>query len=775
MTSQASYGSSMLFQSINDDLNASLATADELSREFSSLFKEASSDNNDTTSQTKLTENRERPQPSGMSSTSVSSTGSSSSSTNSSSSRAFFPGQIRNRSLDSVLSENKNHPSSPVLSPIALPSPKVQRDSYSGSDNFSFRIDSPKQSPKSQRRNSPASYDRNPRVSAGYMERSISPIPSAVPPSPHTSSTSKPSPNMLSPYDNSSMGRRSPRLDRSPSPLTLNNPISSTLPRNFRLAEENMQRQKPSSKWSETDLDMSYERKPHHTYDKTEWLRPTVPNSGWRESNLDGPLQPSPKKESRPPSHQPYSSLPRTTRIAMPPDSPSQNYSPYHAQPIMSRISVPPTSAKPHQRRPIPLSVIMRLQNPHLSTYQPIAPLPREYFLPPAPQPQQRPPELRQPPVFSDALIPSDVDAELERIDMARHMPVIAENAIPEPSKDQGPPTAPRPLSPTRLQPVVAPEAQVQEIPNLEELLAIRAEIPRALKRRGSMDHSQRLKKASHYEPNQYKHLINKLFRKKERPSKGEPSSENSSSSDGEESATPPPVPTATSPPHGYKSYHSILRKSRGERKSSGKRARLSPLVLALDGALVGELEIVQRAMQEMNDPSQPNDEGITALHNAICGGHYNVVDFLVRIGANVSAPDSHGWTPLHCAASCNDRNLCEFLVRNGAAVMAVTESDSATAAQKCDPFAVDFEECENFLRGVEEAMGVDNSGVLYALWSYPAQAPDELSFKDGDMVTILQKHEGSDWWWASLCGREGFVPNNYFGLFPKMRPKTLC
>lgn len=35
-------------QTINDDLNASLATADELSREFNSMFKEASS-NNDTT------------------------------------------------------------------------------------------------------------------------------------------------------------------------------------------------------------------------------------------------------------------------------------------------------------------------------------------------------------------------------------------------------------------------------------------------------------------------------------------------------------------------------------------------------------------------------------------------------------------------------------------------------------------------------------------------------------------------------------------------------
>lgn len=56
--------------------------------------------------------------------------------------------------------------------------------------------------------------------------------------------------------------------------------------------------------------------------------------------------------------------------------------------------------------------------------------------------------------------------------------------------------------------------------------------------------------------------------------------------------------------------------------------------------------------------------------------------------------------TPLHCAASCNDRPLCEFLVRNGAAVMAMTQSDGAIASQKCDPYAVGFEECESFLRG---------------------------------------------------------------------------
>lgn len=34
---------------------------------------------------------------------------------------------------------------------------------------------------------------------------------------------------------------------------------------------------------------------------------------------------------------------------------------------------------------------------------------------------------------------------------------------------------------------------------------------------------------------------------------------------------------------------------------------------------------------------------------------------------------------------------------------MAMTHSDGATASQKCDPYAVGFEECENFLRGEED------------------------------------------------------------------------
>ncbi len=46
----------------------------------------------------------------------------------------------------------------------------------------------------------------------------------------------------------------------------------------------------------------------------------------------------------------------------------------------------------------------------------------------------------------------------------------------------------------------------------------------------------------------------------------------------------------------------------------------------------------------QVEDPSLPNDEGITALHNAVCAGHTEIVKFLVQFGVNANASDSDGW-----------------------------------------------------------------------------------------------------------------------------------
>ncbi|MCI4379447.1 hypothetical protein PGIGA_G00228310 [Pangasianodon gigas] len=814
MSSNNTFASSILFQSMTDDLNASLATADELSREFNSLLQDISSTS---TGSSKEQSSSSKPQKTtsstqtGINTTSVSMASTSRDAGGSVMNRGTmsFPqttppiraSEPSTRSSDSFFTSGRQRPNSPNPQ-VYQYTPIQPRNTRAEPVHCHGTLTPPNQSPRTQRRASPnpaRSHERN--LSGSFTFPELSPVfkyeQQSVSSMLHV--PARPESCPVASHDSSASGRRSPRMDRAPSPGPFSQSVSSMLPRSFtpfKSTDEGVARQSSLAKWNETDLDVSYERKPHHTYDKNEWIRPSVPSTNWRESNLDSPTMP--RKDTLPRHLTPADgSLPRNTRISVPPDRASPTQSSFNPQPIISRVSIPPTSSGLRPRRPIPLSVIMRLQNPYYAAAtryprgtegerdvsmprQPLPlPLPREllYHFQPIPQ-EQRPPVY-----YAEA--PKSTYVEPVKINSVNKPSVLPET--PAPSAEQSKPkvevntddpevdSAPRPLSPTRLQPVVAPEAPV--VPDMDVLLQIRAEIPRALKKRGSINHSQSLKMMPRLQPNQYKQIIKKMFRRKGTQTKSETGSE-SSSSDGEEITPsipcPPPPITNTAMPAQQKGLQSILRKPKGS-SVKGPRARLSPLVLLLDGALVGELDTVQRAMQEMSDPSQPNDEGITALHNAICGGHYAVVEFLVRIGANVSAPDSHGWTPLHCAASCNDRALCEFLVRNGAAVMAVTESDGATAAQKCDPYAVGYEECESFLRGVEEAMGVENSGVLYALWTYPAQTHDELSFKEGDMVTILKKPEGMDWWWASLCGREGFVPNNYFGLFPKVRPKSLC
>uniref|UniRef100_A0A3B5M2C0 Uncharacterized protein n=1 Tax=Xiphophorus couchianus TaxID=32473 RepID=A0A3B5M2C0_9TELE len=216
------------------------------------------------------------------------------------------------------------------------------------------------------------------------------------------------------------------------------------------------------------------------------------------------------------------------------------------------------------------------------------------------------------------------------------------------------------------------------------------------------------------------------------------------------------------------------LRKPGSERIDHSMRVKFNPLALLLDSSLEGEFDLVQRIIYEVEDPSQPNDEGITALHNAVCAGHTEIVKFLVQFGVNVNAADSDGWTPLHCAASCNNVQVCKFLVESGAAVFAMTYSDMQTAADKCEEMEEGYTQCSQFLYGVQEKMGIMNRGVVYALWDYTPENPDELSFREGDCMTIVRREDEDeiDWWWARLGDMEGYIPRNLLGLYPRIKPR---
>uniref|UniRef100_A0A8C2Z7I3 Tumor protein p53 binding protein, 2b n=1 Tax=Cyclopterus lumpus TaxID=8103 RepID=A0A8C2Z7I3_CYCLU len=241
-------------------------------------------------------------------------------------------------------------------------------------------------------------------------------------------------------------------------------------------------------------------------------------------------------------------------------------------------------------------------------------------------------------------------------------------------------------------------------------------------------------------------------------------------------SLQPPEVTGQVTVPPGKRS---ILRKADSERIHHGMRVKFNPLALLLDSSLEGEYDLVQRVIYDVDDPSSPNDEGITALHNAVCAGHTDIVKFLVQFGVNANAADSDGWTPLHCAASCNNVQVCKFLVESGAAVFATTYSDMQTAADKCEEMEDGYAQCSQFLYGVQEKMGVMNRGVVYALWDYEPQGEDELGFVEGDCMTVLRREDEveTEWWWARCGDREGYIPRNLLGLYLriKLRQRTLA
>lgn len=216
------------------------------------------------------------------------------------------------------------------------------------------------------------------------------------------------------------------------------------------------------------------------------------------------------------------------------------------------------------------------------------------------------------------------------------------------------------------------------------------------------------------------------------------------------------------------------LKKPASERTGHGLRVKFNPLALLLDASLEGEFDLVQRIIYEVENPSMPNDEGITPLHNAVCAGHHHIVKFLLDFGVNVNAADSDGWTPLHCAASCNSVHLCKMLVESGAAIFATTISDVETAADKCEEMEEGYTQCSQFLYGVQEKLGVMNKGLVYALWDYTAQQADELSFSEGDALTVLRRRDDTEteWWWARLNDHEGYVPRNLLGLYPRIKPR---
>lgn len=164
----------------------------------------------------------------------------------SSASQPFSPHSTTYYSSDSPVSGMRKVSSSSDFNTSPLSSPQIPRSTHSplprgSSDSYLYGQYSPAQAPGSPRRHSPSHV--------GLSSPSLSPTSLSFG-QPSRSPGFHPSPNLLNPYDNTSMGRRSPRPDRSPSPLSRNHPGSSTLPRNFGFRESGRWQCRPFNLYS---------------------------------------------------------------------------------------------------------------------------------------------------------------------------------------------------------------------------------------------------------------------------------------------------------------------------------------------------------------------------------------------------------------------------------------------------------------------------------------------------------------------------------------------
>ncbi|KAL7990246.1 hypothetical protein Chor_010600 [Crotalus horridus] len=156
-------------------------------------------------------------------------------------------------------------------------------------------------------------------------------------------------------------------------------------------------------------------------------------------------------------------------------------------------------------------------------------------------------------------------------------------------------------------------------------------------------------------------------------------------------------------------------KKVKGEKKRrrAAKETRVvfPENVQLLEAAGRNDVEEVQQLLQNGLSPDLCNEDGLTALHQALlpspqcCIDDYGqIVELLLEAGADVNACDSELWTPLHAAATCGHLPLVGLLLQRGANLLAVN-SDGNMPYDLCeDEATLDYLEAAMAEREITQA-----------------------------------------------------------------------
>lgn len=98
------------------------------------------------------------------------------------------------------------------------------------------------------------------------------------------------------------------------------------------------------------------------------------------------------------------------------------------------------------------------------------------------------------------------------------------------------------------------------------------------------------------------------------------------------------------------------------------------------DAATNGELNHVKQLIESNQQLLNLHDnDGRTPLHWACRGVHFEIIKYLVEMGADINATDANGMIPLHNVAARNHPEAVKFLIENGAHIDEQSIFDSGT------------------------------------------------------------------------------------------------
>lgn len=129
-----------------------------------------------------------------------------------------------------------------------------------------------------------------------------------------------------------------------------------------------------------------------------------------------------------------------------------------------------------------------------------------------------------------------------------------------------------------------------------------------------------------------------------------------------------------------------------------------------------GNLERVKARIEAGADINANAGEG-TALMCAAFGGHQNILELLIRLGADVNAKTEYGETALMYGAKNGKRDTVELLIKSGANINA-KDDDGETALIYAIKSSSDIDTIDLLIKSGADVNAQDKDGRSASYWA---------------------------------------------------------